>query len=227
MSDYLGAMATRALGLSAVARPRPSLFESRRAAPEPLIVEQEAVSTPQPLRAEEAPRARARGERIRPASEIEPLERRRQEEPGSAAETGAAAPPLPSLRAEPPAVRPGAKAESPPSDRAAATPVVREAAARRTPPPPEPAKAPPVGPIETQPAARPAQAAPEPTLAVSPSFPTLARRDAPEPTVRVTIGRIDVRAVRPVEPPEPRKKPRPEPGMSLEEYLDRTRGRTG
>lgn len=225
MSDYLGAMATRALGLSAVARPRPSLFEPRRAAPEPPVVEQEAVSAPQPLRAEEAPRARS--ERIRPASEIEPLKRRRQEEPGPAAETGAAAPPLPSLPAEPPAVRPGAKAESPPSDRAAATPVVREAGARRTPPPPEPAKAPPVGPIETTPAARPAQAAPEPTLAVSPSFPTLARRDAPEPTVRVTIGRIDVRAVRLVEPPEPRKKPRPEPGMSLEEYLDRTRGRTG
>lgn len=45
--------------------------------------------------------------------------------------------------------------------------------------------------------------------------------------VRVTIGRIDVRAVKVEEPPEPRKKPRPGPRMSLDEYLGRVRDGAG
>ena len=56
MSEFLGNLAARALGLSAVARPRPSIFEPRRATPGPLALEPETVSVPQAARAEEAPR---------------------------------------------------------------------------------------------------------------------------------------------------------------------------
>jgi hypothetical protein len=94
-------------------------------------------------------------------------------------------------------------------------------------PPQEPTETPGDRPIETAPPPRPTRAATEPGVAARPSFPTLPRRAPPEPIVRVTIGRIDVRAVKPEEPAEPRRKPRPEPRMSLEDYLDRTRGRTG
>jgi hypothetical protein len=52
-------------------------------------------------------------------------------------------------------------------------------------------------------------------------------RETPGPTVRVSIGRIEVRAVKADEPPEPRKKPRPAPRISLDDYLGRARERTG
>lgn len=44
--------------------------------------------------------------------------------------------------------------------------------------------------------------------------------------MRVSIGRIDVRAVKAEQPPEPRKKARPGPRMSLDEYLGRPGERT-
>jgi hypothetical protein len=49
----------------------------------------------------------------------------------------------------------------------------------------------------------------------------LPARAQPEPAVRVTIGRIDVRAVKPDEPPKSRKKAKPAQRMSLDEYLAR------
>jgi len=52
-------------------------------------------------------------------------------------------------------------------------------------------------------------------------------KESRPPTVRVTIGRVDVRAVTPEKPPEPKPKPRPVPRMSLDEYLTRDRRRAG
>jgi hypothetical protein len=46
-----------------------------------------------------------------------------------------------------------------------------------------------------------------------------------EPTIRVTIGRIEVRAVSPPEPP-PRRTKQPTPKMSLDDYLRSRNGGT-
>ena len=97
----------------------------------------------------------------------------------------------------------------------------------RAAPPPEPAEVPADTPMVTTPALRPTRAASESSLAVRPSFPARVKRDAPEPIVRVTIGRIEVRAVQAEEPPEPRKKPRRAPRISLDDYLGRARERAG
>jgi hypothetical protein len=48
--------------------------------------------------------------------------------------------------------------------------------------------------------------------------------DPGPPTIRVTIGRVDVRAVMPA-PPVPVAKPvHPRPGLSLDDYLKQRRG---
>ena len=74
-------------------------------------------------------------------------------------------------------------------------------------------------------------ARPRVTLRSAPLEPPLADRegDAPQPqpsvpTIRVTIGRIEVRAITPPAPPPPRATPaRPTPALSLDEYLKRYR----
>jgi hypothetical protein len=46
------------------------------------------------------------------------------------------------------------------------------------------------------------------------------REPAPvERVVRVTIGRVDVRAVQPAAPERPAPRQKPEPRLSLDEYL--------
>jgi hypothetical protein len=54
-----------------------------------------------------------------------------------------------------------------------------------------------------------------------------ARRAAPdtEPTVKVTIGRVEVRAILQPAPARERRAPPAPKGMSLEEYLERRHGR--
>jgi hypothetical protein len=222
MSDYLGNIAARALGLSVVARPRPSLFEPRRASPETLAVEPTAVSPPQEGGAKEALRAVTVRARPRRSSEIEPRPPRKT----PSVEPEPEAPPVLALPAEPPSGRTPVRANPPPVDGPTAAPAVAETLGLRAAPLREPAPPPADQRIGT---ARPTprtRAAPEPSLAVTPSFPTPTRR-APEPTVRVTIGRIDVRAVQTEQPPEPRKKARPGPRMSLDEYLGKTREGAG
>lgn len=221
MSEFLGNLAARALGLSAVARPRPSLFEPRRAAPDSPALEPEAVPVPQASRAEEASRAPDRRERTRSAREVEP--RRRQPKPS--VETEGEAPPVRALPAERPLVRTRAKAAPQPGDEPVNVPAFAETRPRRAAPPPAPADVPADRAIEAKPRVWPTRAASGPSLDVRPSFPAELRRDAPEPAVRVTIGRIDVRAVKAEEPPEPRKNPRPTPRISLDDYLGRTRER--
>ena len=75
---------------------------------------------------------------------------------------------------------------------------------------------------ELGPPPEPAVARPHPTVEVSPA------PAGPAPTVRVTIGRIEVRAVPPPAPPEPRPAPRSaEPALSLDDYLKLRRGTAG
>ena len=225
MSEFLGNLAARALGLSAVARPRPAIFEARRAAPEPLALEPETVSMPQAGRADEAPRAPTRPRPTQPAKKVESQVRK----PVPSAEAEADAPPVRAFPAEPPAARTRARVAPPPGDRPTNAQPVTERGVPVLPaaPPPERAEMPADTAIATTPSPRPTRAASEPTLAVRPSVPGRVKRDTAGPTVRVTIGRIEVRAVKAEEPPEPRKKPRQAPRISLDDYLGRERERTG
>lgn len=225
MSDYLGNLAARALGLSVVARPRPSLFDPMRAAPEPLALAPEAVATPRTAGTEEAPRTPTRRERTQPAGEVEPQPAR----PAPSAETEEEAPPVRALPAEQPLDRARTRASRARGDGPAGTPTVVETGVPHAAVPSrsEPAVTPPDRAIGTAAPVRPARSTPELGLAVRPSSPRLVGREAREPTVRVTIGRIDVRAVKVEEPPAPKKKPRPGPRMSLDEYLGRVREGAG
>jgi hypothetical protein len=219
MSEFLGNLAARALGLSAVARPRPSIFEPRRATP--LALEPETVSVPHAARAEEVPPPK----RTQPAREAAPQAR----QPTPSVETEPEAPPVRALPAEMPAARTRARAAPPPSDgRVKATAVAEQGVGvLRAGSPAEPAEIPADPPIVTTPSLQPTRVAPRPSLPVKPSFPTRVKRDTSGPTVRVSIGRIEVRAVKAEEPPEPRKKPKQAPRISLDDYLGRARERAG
>ena len=77
--------------------------------------------------------------------------------------------------------------------------------------------------LTQQPGIRPLIAA-ETNSQMSPAF--LPREDRPEKTIKVTIGRIEVRAVMPQAPlSQPRTVPQdPQPKISLEDYLKKQRG---
>jgi len=77
--------------------------------------------------------------------------------------------------------------------------------------------------LQQQPGIRPLIAA-ENRLQMPPAF--LPREDRPERTIKVTIGRIEVRAVMPPAPLSgPHKAPQePQPKISLEDYLKKHRG---
>jgi hypothetical protein len=52
-----------------------------------------------------------------------------------------------------------------------------------------------------------------------------ARKAKTEPTINVTIGRVEVRAQAPLSPPKPKNREKASPVMSLDEYLSRRKGR--
>ena len=215
MSDYLTNLAARALGVAEVARPRPSLFEPRRGVAEPPI-------PAEPARGEVEPEVRA------PDVAAEAPPRRQPAEPaavrereGTSAPDGDRGPP----RVAAPQRAPGRGRRRPetapprPAEPGAAPSAARE---RRAPAAPFEPAAPRLG-VPTQPA-RPAELqrpVAAPVLAARPPRPQVAAGDAPAPTVRVTIGRVDVRAVTPEQPPEQKRKPKRAPRMSLDEYLSR------
>jgi len=214
MSDYLTSLAARALGVADVARPRRSMFEPPQGAPE-LVAASEPVRT----------------------SSLGDAPAERSEDAGASTAPPSAAVPEP-------APQPSLRVEQPSALETPAKPLRREpllaSARRRT----LPATAVPVAAAEVT--AEPATSAPnevevrEPDRAeAAPSVPRR-RTDPPfasrpllaarpprgteavsPPTVRVTIGRVDVRAVVPEQPPEPKRKRRPAPRMSLNEYLSR------
>jgi hypothetical protein len=79
--------------------------------------------------------------------------------------------------------------------------------------------------MQTEPAPVSPKIVPPDSQPVKPPFPFYIKRDRPgqtpkpEPTIQVTIGRVDVRAV--VAPPAPVKAPRPSPApsLTLNDYL--------
>jgi hypothetical protein len=203
MGDYLENLAARALRIAPLLRPRPaSRFES--ASPE------RAELSPPGL----SPRLLAVAERPAPEA-LAASESAREAPPDATTHVSAprtpAPPPDPAERlvADGGEVRPPGPA-SPADARRRADPGARGA-------PEQPRAAPPRRPLDRPRAVfRPRairRTAPEPAAPNAP---------ANEPPVRVTIGRIEVRAVT---PPAPQPRPRPErPGpLSLNDYLEQRR----
>jgi hypothetical protein len=221
MSDYFTNLAARALGVGAVARPRPSLFEPRRGAAEPPIPVEPARSDVEPeVRAPDVGAEASPGRK--PA---EPATIRERE--GTSAPDGDRGPPQVAAPQRTPG-RGRRRAETAPSGPAevgAAPSAARERSAPAAPPEPEA----PRPSVRTQ-SARPAELQRRlaaPAIAARPPRPQVSARDAPAPTVRVTIGRVDVRAVTPEQPPEPGRKPRQASRMSLDDYLSRRGKQSG
>ncbi len=222
MSGFLASLAARSTGQARVLEPRRLLFEPRdepvldagpieRAGPEP-IVESRGAATPrasaEPAHEQPpslpgpdpAPEPDAPDDEMPPAAAATPAARPRRR-PRSAA---------PARGREQPAVRHGARPE-PEESR------LTEAAQPRASPVPRPAAPRPVraGLAEQAAVARRQALRAPPTAAEGSS--------APEHVVRITIGRVDVRAVQePGARPEPAR-PAPPPRMTLEEYLARGR----
>ena len=220
MSDYLTNLAARALGMSVVARPRRPLFEPRRGAPETrLPIEADRDGAEPDARAPDlVADSPVRG----PA---EPAAIRERE--GTSAPDGDPGPPRVAAPSRPPG-RGRSRAETAPP-RPAEHGAARSAAkGREAPAAPREPETPRPG-MRTQPArpAEPVRAVAAPVLAARPPRPQVSARDAPAPTVRVTIGRVDVRAVTPEQPPEPQRKPRRAPRMSLDDYLSRPGKQSG
>jgi hypothetical protein len=198
MADYLTGLAARALGVATVVRPRPAArFESRP--PE----EQEAASAASPPGPPGSP-APARPAKT-PSARVEPAER---PAPTAvrAARAATAQPAQVDLELEPAlrddAILPAARGAPPRrAARRGAAPGPTTAAPGRTDENAAPVVRPAARRAAERPALRPEGASREP------------------PPVRVTIGRIEVRAVA-SPPPPPRPAPqRPEP-LSLDEYLE-------
>ena len=222
MSDYLTRLAARALGVAEAARPRRSIFEPRRAAAEPLVLEPEGGREPE-ARAERAertvvppaPLARA-GAEARQASSVTPDADREPSRAGVPRRV-----PERTARLTRRVSRVPAEAVSVPADAPQpGTPEsLREIEAREPDVPPREPSAPGARAARVEPPLLP--------LAARPPRTVVPRKEAPLTTVRVTIGRVDVRAVSPQPRPEPRKREsQPPPRMSLEEYLSRPRERS-
>lgn len=219
-------LAERSLGVGEVVRARTaSLFEASPAA-EPLELAEEREVAPAPRRAERRRESVAmltpRDESPSPPALEVVVEREaeaaraEQPSPASSEELPAApAPPAAEQATEPPSPARGAERDSPPEAPPPPTVVVRD---RR------PA-------VRTKPRAHEPVSGSEPqgqvgsSLLVLPLSPPAPERVAARPpaadeppVVRVTIGRVDVRAVLPAAPAE-RARPKRPPRLTLDEYL--------
>ncbi len=211
MTDHLTRLAARALGLADTLRPRRTLFEPQHVVPEPVStsepkVEQAAIAPTAPSEdAREAEtvvvRTERREKRIPPAAVAPIAEEKLEHAAAPPVETPAPAPrERTPTRSEPPE-KPGpaltreepVSPERPPRDLRVER--VTQVATHRVPL------------LSTRPPYRPPPREPQPEQA---------------PTVRVRIGRVDVRADAPEQPVE-RRRPKEPPRMSLDEYLSRSR----
>jgi hypothetical protein len=200
MGDLVASLARRALGVATVLRPRPaSRFED-----EPLG------------RVSSVPRESA------PPSAPAPVDRGRDESPRTASDP---LPIEPSV-ASPPSRDDGVDDRSAPADPGA--PAERTARSRPSKPPAEPARkeesVPPAheeGP--RRPANRPAAIVPETIQPARLERPARTASHGEAAAVRVTIGRIEVRAVAPPAPPPRRKAAPAVVPLGLDEYLERRR----
>jgi len=212
MSDYLTNLAARALGVAIAARPRPSLFEPRRGVAEAPAPEPERAGV-EPSRTEPALPGRAPARRVEPPAVRPPAEPRRPPaRESSPVPDGKRTPREPKVPAQALIRRhtaPPAPAEPPTSEAEPMAPVPRGERAEVRSPHDRPARQLRLAPTE-----------PASVLTARPPRPPVPAREAEPSTVRVTIGRVDVRAVTPEQPP-PKRKPKPPPRMTLDEYLRR------
>jgi hypothetical protein len=209
VTDYLGRLAARALGVGEVARPRRPLFEPRFGVAEPMGVERSAAQAPPS--AEDAGEAPAVREALSPQPAPKPA-REAVVQPARAD----AAPPEPSSSAE------AERSEQPPAEPAQTARPVQPPKTRARP------ERTPAVPAEPAPAAPRAPCATQPPLLLPAPPPRLQARsaEAEAPAVKVTIGRVEVRAVTPEPAREPKRRRPPVPKrMSLDEYLSQPRGR--
>jgi hypothetical protein len=243
MSDFLSNLTARSLGSAGGVRPRlPYRFE-RPALPldegAPGVDEMigEVRAPTDPPRPDSAPRPPAPADTRpadpprRPAADLYPPP------PPPAAEQGeiAAAPDQPPRRTRPLAESDSERIAPPvePAERIIRERIVRVIEESGAPPPAaDPVSSPP--PVEPQPprAAPPPEDAGQP---IAPSIvpgppepPSVERRIARTPRVRVTIGRVEVQAA-PPPAPSPRPTPQPprpryRPAMTLAEYLEQRNG---
>jgi hypothetical protein len=213
MTDHLTRLAARALGLSATVRPRRTLFELQ-----PIVPEQPARSEPKVEEPPSAPTPEppAQAETVIGTQESREVAPRREPAAwsGPGEHEDAATPTVETQPAEP-----GRAGSEPARSRPAQAARPDRALARKA--PVADLRPPSASPVEDVPQVR-AQRLPLP--AGRPRYRSLpAERQAEQaPIVRVTIGRVDVRAVAPV-PPVERRPPKQAPRMSLDEYLSRDR----
>jgi hypothetical protein len=221
VTDFLTSLAARSLGQEAVIQPRPeALFEpDAKTTPEvDLVQEVETV-------AEVSPRPRSRRQTLPLPTALAYAERltaHHDENPAPEASPAVIQehPPI-SIRAADPVVSP----EPVPAMRQTESSLTEVLAARRSARPTETAIQPDerrsqVVPATVAPALRPAEAGSRTTAARRGGRNPAVHVDAePQaPIVRVTIGRVDVRAV--IAPPEqPRRTPSKPTRMTLDEYL--------
>jgi hypothetical protein len=231
MSDYFTRLAARALGTTEVARPRRSIFEPRRDAPGPLALEPEGVRGRDEAPGEspgESPMRAA--EPAPPRTQAVQVPRRRQGETPAPPAEGTRLPAIASRRASErsrprpqPVPAPEAAAPRP----AARMPRVPERPAELEAARPDAADRRPSARVLAHERAEPPPLPPPLLAARPPPRPALPVKQASSPTVRVTIGRVDVRAVAAERQPKPRRKERPAPRISLDEYLGRARKDAG
>ncbi|MDQ3327039.1 MAG: hypothetical protein M3506_00745 [Chloroflexota bacterium] len=155
-----------------------------------------------------------------------------------ALETSRQEPPVAPASSVEPGVSPTAFAEKvspaiPAATRAVAAPVVRLAAVPVTDSAPTHVdrSAPPAGPTDWSAPVRatkstvadrataPEDGASRLTASRPPARPALENERSSAPVVRITVGRIEVRALQPVAAPPARRSPAPAPGLSLDAYL--------
>ncbi|TMJ95088.1 MAG: hypothetical protein E6G67_07990 [Actinobacteria bacterium] len=227
MSDYLTSLAARALGVADVVRPSRSLFEPRRGARDPAAEAELDAESPRAPATQ--PTSKPPVQRVDAASEP-------HEAPTVGGEKARPEPVSPA----PVALRPHAvDAASGPERRATrASPPSRERSSRRfdvaarvapgrVPAKPDEVETPEVLEVAAEVAAtprpdRPAKPGPWPPARETSPRPAAPAEPAQPPIVRVTIGRVDVRAVAPEKSPERERSPKPSPTVSLDEYLGRS-----
>jgi hypothetical protein len=212
MSDHLTRLAARALGLAETVRPRRILFEPQPVVPEQLARSGRATEQRPPVPTVPAEEVHPAEPVVVPAEPHEEAARAEAVKPTPiAGEEREHASPQP-LEAPAPA-----PSEPPPTlPRQAVKP--EQAVARGK--PAAPARLPADRRIEH---VADVVAQPVPLRSTRPEYRWLRpeREQEQPPTVRVTIGRVDVRAVAPEKPVE--RRPKQQPRMSLDEYLSRNR----
>lgn len=214
MSDHLTRLAARALGLAETVRPRRTLFEPQRVMPEPTSSgDRDAEPIPAATRSPVAETRRADVVGASPGSPEQPARPERAEhvEPVETEQVSTPIDPSP----EPPPTRSEPVASLPEGPERREQAIIRHTTeqvihAQAPADPPMRRTAPVVTRRAQLLGSRPPSRLEHPN-----------RESQQPPTVRVTIGRVDVRAVAPEQPAE--RRPKQTPRMSLDEYLSRDR----